>query len=156
MFWPQDERGLLDLATILGTPDPDTLVYCCGPEPLLAAVEAACTTWPKGALHLERFAAKPQAAVDESAEASFDVVCQRSGITVTVPPGKAIIDVLDANNISVLTSCQEGVCGTCETKVISGIPDHRDSLLTEEEREENEYMMICVSRSKTPELVLDI
>jgi ferredoxin len=73
-----------------------------------------------------------------------------------VPPGQSILDALDANGVSVLSSCQEGVCGTCETRVIEGIPDHRDSLLSEEEREENEYMMVCVSRSKSGRLVLDL
>ncbi len=153
--WPDDERGLLPLDEILGAPQDDTLIYCCGPEGLLGAVERGCTAWPSGSLHLERFAAKP---VDETAgEASgFDVVCQRSGVTVAVPPDKSIIDALEANGISVLFSCQEGVCGTCETAVLEGIPDHRDSLLSEDERESNEYMMVCVSRSLSERLVLDL
>jgi len=84
------------------------------------------------------------------------VVCQRSGLTVTVPPGQSILEALDENGVSVLSSCQEGVCGTCETRVLEGVPDHRDSLLSEEEREANEYMMVCVSRSKSERLVLDL
>ena len=84
------------------------------------------------------------------------VVCQRSGLTVTVPPGQSIIDALEENGVSVLSSCLEGVCGTCETAVLEGVPDHRDSLLSEEEREANEYMMICVGRSKSDRLVLDL
>jgi ferredoxin len=83
-------------------------------------------------------------------------VCQRSGVTVTVPPGTSIIDVLGENGVSVLSSCMEGVCGTCETAVLEGVPDHRDSLLTDDEREANEYMMVCVSRSKSDRLVLDL
>ncbi|MDT7580022.1 MAG: hypothetical protein QOK35_1286, partial [Pseudonocardiales bacterium] len=128
---------------------------CCGPEPLLAAVERASADWPSGTLHLERFAAKPQPAGAAEA-AGFEVVCQRSGVTVSVPPDKSFIDTLDENGISVLSSCLEGVCGTCETRVLEGTPDHRDSLLTEDERESNEYMMICVSRSLSDRLVLDL
>jgi ferredoxin-NADP reductase len=153
--WPDDEQGLLPLERILGAPSEDRLVYCCGPEPLLAAVEERCAGWPSGTLHFERFAAKPQPA-GAAEPAGFEVVCQRSGVTVSVPPDKSIIDALDENGISVLSSCLEGVCGTCETGVLEGTPDHRDSLLTEEERESNEYMMICVSRSKSDRLVLDL
>jgi ferredoxin len=105
---------------------------------------------------LERFTAKPQPEVDRSAEGSFEVVCQRSGVTVTVEPGKSIIESLEENGLSVLSSCLEGVCGTCETRVIEGQPDHRDSLLTEDEKADNEYMMICVSRSLSDRLVLDL
>lgn len=154
-LWPDDERGLLPLAEILGTPQDGTLIYCCGPEGLLSAVENGSSAWPAGSLHLERFSAKP---VEEPAggPAGFEVVCQRSGVTVAVPPDKSIIDALEANGISVLSSCQEGVCGTCETAVLEGLPDHRDSLLSEDERESNEYMMICVSRALSDRLVLDL
>jgi ferredoxin-NADP reductase len=151
-IWPQDEKGLLPLAEILGSIDADTLVYCCGPEPLLAAVEALC---PAATLRLERFTAKPVETTAEG-DASFEVVCQRSGVTVTIPPDKSIIDALDENGVSVLSSCLEGVCGTCETRVLEGIPEHRDSLLSEDEREANEYMMICVGRAKSERLVLDL
>jgi ferredoxin-NADP reductase len=153
-LWPQDTDGLLPLDEILHGPQDGTLVYCCGPEGLLTAAEQRCATWPPGSLHTERFAAKPQAA--ETHEQPFEVVCQRSGLTVTVPPGQSIIDALDENGVSVLSSCLEGVCGTCETRVLEGIPEHRDSLLSEEEQEANEYMMICVGRSKSERLVLDL
>jgi ferredoxin len=156
VIWPDDDRGLLPLDEILGDPAEGALVYCCGPEGLLAAVEQRCAAWPAGALHLERFTAKPQPESAVGGEAAFEVVCQRSGLTVTVPPGTSIIDALDAQGVSVLSSCLEGVCGTCETAVLEGIPDHRDSLLSEDEREANEYMMVCVSRSKSDRLVLDL
>jgi len=157
-LWPQDSKGLLPLDEILGDPAEGVLVYCCGPEGLLAAAEQRCASWPPGALHLERFAAKPQAeaAAGTGEESPFEVVCQRSGLTVTVPPGQSILDALEEQGVSVLSSCQEGVCGTCETRVLEGTPDHRDSLLSEEEREENEYMMVCVSRAKSERLVLDL
>jgi ferredoxin-NADP reductase len=156
-LWPQDERGLLDLQSVLGTPRDDTLVYCCGPEGLLSAVEAACEPWPQGSLHIERFAAKPPAAeAAPGALETFEVVCQQSGVTVTVEPDKSIFDAVEEAGVDVLASCMEGVCGTCECRIIEGSPDHRDSLLTEAEREAGEVMMICVSRSRSERLVLDI
>ncbi len=154
--WPDDERGMLPLDDILSAPADGVLVYCCGPEGLLSAVEQRCSAWPSGALHLERFAAKPQPTTAPEDRAGFEVVCQRSGVTVTVPADKSIIDALEENGVSVLSSCLEGVCGTCETRVVEGTPDHRDSLLSEDEREANEYMMICVSRSQSQRLVLDL
>jgi ferredoxin-NADP reductase len=150
---PEDEHGMLDLATILA-PQQDTLVYACGPEGLLQAVEQRCAAWPPGSLHVERFAAKP---VAEGAVATgFEVVCQRSGITVTVPPDRSILEVVQEAGVNALSSCLEGVCGTCETAVVEGSPDHRDSLLSEEEKEAGDFMMICVSRSNSPRLVLDL
>jgi len=156
VVWPQDERGMLPLEEILGAPADGALVYCCGPEGLLAATEQHCGAWPPGALHLERFTARPQPEPEAGEEGAFEVVCQRSGVTVTVPPGTSIIDALDQQGVSVLSSCLEGVCGTCETRVLDGVPDHRDSLLSEDEREANEYMMVCVSRSRSDRLVLDL
>jgi tetrachlorobenzoquinone reductase len=150
---PQDERGLLDLDALLGTPLPDTLVYCCGPEPLLAAVETRCATWPPGCLRLERFAAKPQ---DFGPDTPFEVVCQRSDVTVRVEPGTSIVDALENTDVWVSNACREGICGTCETRVIDGEPDHRDSLLSADERAAGKLMLPCVSRSLTPRLVLDL
>lgn len=156
-IWPQDEKGILDLASILGTSRDDTLVYCCGPEALLNAVEQACAAWPKGALHIERFAAKPvdEAASEDSLE-NFEVVCQRSGITIDVGPQETILDAVRAKGISMLASCMEGICGTCETPVLEGVPDHRDSVLNDDEKAANDCLMVCVSRSKTERLVLDL
>jgi ferredoxin-NADP reductase len=151
---PQDETGLLDLDGLLGDPREDTAVYCCGPEPLLAAVEQWCATWPPGALHVERFAPKPMA---EPARAeTFDVVLAQSELTLPVPPGRSVLEVVEEAGIAVLSSCAEGTCGTCETPVLDGVPEHRDSVLSEEERAANDCMMICVSRSCTNRLVLDL
>ncbi|CAM2896501.1 cytochrome P450/oxidoreductase [Skermania piniformis] len=153
--WPQDEQGLLDLATVLGTPRSDTLVYCCGPGALLDAVEAGCAAWPDGSLHLERFAAKK---IEASADAlnSFEVECARSGVTVTVSEGTSIFDAVEKAGVDVLGSCMEGICGTCETDVLDGIPDHLDSVLSKAERERGNTIMTCVSRSLTQKLVLDV
>lgn len=155
-LWPQDERGMLDLPAVVGTPKEGTLVYTCGPEGLLAAVERQCADWPSGSLHFERFAAKPVDASSARAATSFEVVCQRSGITVTVPADRSVLEVVQEAGVSALSSCLEGVCGTCETAVVAGVPDHRDSLLTDDERAAGDYMMICVSRSQTDRLVLDL
>ena len=154
-LWPQDEKGFLDLAGLLGEPRPDTLVYCCGPEGLLSAVEAQCARWPAGSLHLERFAARaldPATTVDKQ----FELVLQRSGITTTVPPDRTILEVVEEAGLSVLSSCRIGTCGTCEQGVISGELDHRDAVLTEEDRETGEYLLICVSRACSDRLVLDL
>ena len=152
---PQNEMGQLDLASVLGAPRPDTLVYCCGPEGLLGAVEGFCQDWPPGALHLERFSAKPKDEA-EDANSSFELVLERSGLTLQVPPDRTVLDVIRGAGVSVLASCMEGVCGTCETEVIDGEVDHRDSVLNDEEKASNEFMMVCVSRCKSPCLTLDI
>ena len=151
---PQDETGLLDLDRVLGVPEPNTLVYCCGPEPLLAAVEKHCDSWSPESLHLERFTPKPQ---HERVRAeSFDVVLKRSGLTLTVPPDRSVLQVVEAAGVGVLSSCAEGTCGTCETGVLDGEPDHLDSVLSQTERNTNGCMMICVSRARGPRLVLDL
>jgi ferredoxin-NADP reductase len=150
---PEDEYGLLDLPTILA-PQPGTAVYACGPERMLQAVEESCAAWPPGSLHVERFAAKP--AEEGAAATTFEVVCQRSGITVAVPADRTILEVVQEAGVNALSSCLEGVCGTCETAVVEGSPDHRDSLLSEDEKAAGDFMMICVSRSHSPRLVLDL
>ncbi|HRO16201.1 MAG TPA: iron-sulfur cluster-binding domain-containing protein, partial [Paracoccus sp. (in: a-proteobacteria)] len=145
-----DEAGLLDLAGLLDPLDGRTTVYSCGPAGLLDALQAKSEGAP-WKLRIERFAA----AADLTGDA-FDVVCASSGQRLHVPEGKSILEVLRAAGIRVESSCRDGICGTCETRVLRGIPDHRDSVLTEAERAEGEYMMICVSRCKGRELELDI
>jgi ferredoxin-NADP reductase len=151
---PQDETGLLDLDGLLGAPQEDTRVYCCGPEPLLAAVEHRCAAWPAGALHVERFSAKPLA--EPVRAGTFQVVLAQSELTLDVPPDRSILSVVEEAGIGVLSSCAEGTCGTCETPVLEGVPDHRDSVLDETERQANDCMMICVSRARSERLVLDL
>ena len=156
-FVPRDEVELSlskRIDTLLGTPHPGTLVYCCGPEALLEAVEAACAHWPGGSLHLERFAPKPFG--DDVDDVAFEVELQRSGKTITVPPGRSIFRVCEDNGVSVLGSCHEGICGTCETVIIEGEAEHRDSVLTDAEKASNETLMVCVSRAKGDRLVLDL
>ncbi|MBA2949380.1 PDR/VanB family oxidoreductase [Streptomyces himalayensis] len=147
---PQDEAGLLDLASVLDDVPEGTLVYCCGPGALLDAVEERC---PGGLLHIERFQPKEQ---ETGPDTSFEVELSRSGKTVTVPEGVSVLDAVRSAGVEVLYSCAEGTCGTCETDVLEGTPDHRDSVLSDEEREAGETMMICVSRCRGPRLVLDL
>jgi ferredoxin-NADP reductase len=147
---PQDETGLLDLGPVLDDLPDGTLVYCCGPGPLLDAVEERC---PAGALRVERFQPKDQ---PTGSDEEFEVVLARSGRTVTVPPEVSVLDAVRAAGVEVLYSCTEGTCGTCETDVLEGAPDHRDSVLTEEERSAGDTMMICVSRCRGARLVLDL
>jgi ferredoxin-NADP reductase len=147
---PQDETGLLDLAPVLDELPGDALVYCCGPAPLLDAVQERC---PAGALHVERFQPVEQPA---GTDVEFEVELAGSGRTVTVAPGVSVLDAVRAAGVEVLFSCAEGTCGTCETDVLEGTPEHRDSVLTDAEREAGETMMICVSRCRGGKLVLDL
>ncbi|MCK8673001.1 PDR/VanB family oxidoreductase [Rhodococcus sp. HM1] len=151
---PQDEYGLLDLAGELDAVAAGTGVYCCGPEPLLQAIENECRNRAGIALHVERFAAKerPADAVDQA----FDVELRQSGRTITVDASETLLDAVLRAGVDVSFSCREGTCGTCETAVLDGVPDHRDSVLTEDEQAENDCMMICVSRSCTAKLTLDL
>jgi len=98
-------------------------------------------------------ASAASAATDEE---SFEVVCVRSSVTLTVPPGRSILSIAEERGIEVLSWCTEGICGTCETAVLAGLPDHRDSLLTEEERQASRTMLICVSRCRSGPLVLEL
>lgn len=147
-----DDR--LDLRTWIGIPSQGASVYACGPERMLDALEDLSADWPRGALHLERF--QPRTFGESQGAESFEVVASRSDLVVTVDRGCSILEMLENAGIGVPSSCLEGVCGTCETAVIDGAPEHRDSILTPDERESNETMMICVSRSLGDRLVLDI
>lgn len=154
-IWPEDERGLIDLDAVLGTPQFGTAIYCCGPEPLIKAVERLSRSWTPGSLHVERFQA-PIITGAEASESTFEVVATQSGVTAQVPAGQTIVDVLAGYGIDIPVSCGEGVCGTCETRVLEGIPEHRDAVLTEEQRASGEVITPCCSRSKTPRIVLDV
>lgn len=148
---PQDEHGQLDLDAALAATPPDAVVYCCGPEPLLTAMEQRC---PAERLHVERFTARDAGAV--LGPDSFDVRLRRTGATVRVEAGTTVLAAVESAGVTVLQSCREGTCGTCETTVLAGRPEHRDSVLDEIERAENTTMMICVSRSLDAVLELDL
>lgn len=154
LLHPQDEMGLLPLAELVGTPVSGQLVYCCGPAPLLDAVEEVMGAWPEGSLVIERF--KPLELPSSAGEEVFDVVAQRSGATITVSAGQSILSALEDAGIFVPNSCREGICGTCETTIVEGTADHRDSLLSQAERDSMSSMMVCVSRCAGQRLVLDV
>jgi ferredoxin-NADP reductase len=151
-FDDEEEGRFLNVAAIVETLPKTAHLYCCGPAPMLAAFEAATAHWPPEQIHVEYFTPKFAAAQ----EGGYVVELARSKRELTVPAGKSILQVVREAGIQVPHSCEEGVCGACETRVISGIPDHRDTILTEQERKESATMMICCSGSKSPRLVLDI
>ncbi|MFF5032315.1 PDR/VanB family oxidoreductase [Nocardia salmonicida] len=148
--YAQDEVGLMPLAEILAPVGSDTLVYCCGPEPLLTAVEQHCVS---EALRVERF--HPKEIASTGPDRPTTVVLNRSGRTIDVPADSSVLDALERAGADVLWSCREGTCATCETTVLEGEVEHRDSVLTPAEQESGKTMMICVSRARTDRLVLD-
>ncbi|CAN5258343.1 PDR/VanB family oxidoreductase [soil metagenome] len=152
--WPEDEKGRLDLETILGSPRIGTAVYCCGPEGLIKAVERQCRSWPPGTLHVERF--RPAPDTGDNVDTAFEVTAAVSGVSVIVEVGQTIVEALEGYGVSIPTSCGEGVCGTCETRVLSGVPDHRDSVLSPEERASGTTIIPCRSRALSPALELDV
>ncbi len=151
---PQDESGLLDVAGIVADLPSGHLLYACGPEPLLLALEAACEAAGSEALRVERFAPKSQPEHDP--DTAFDVVLARSGKRLTVPANRSILQTVEDEGIFVLSSCREGTCGTCETVLLAGRADHRDSLLSKAEQDANDTIFICCSRALDPELTLDL
>ena len=151
---PQDEFGLLNLPGFLGLPRPGVKIYACGPSPLLAAMQRICADWPPYTLRIERFVADGRAAPVRSA--AFDVELARTGRTVTVGPYTTVLDAVASAGVDVLSSCRQGICGTCETTVLAGQPDHRDAILEDHERDAGDCMFICVSRSRSDRLVLDL
>lgn len=151
---PQDTHGLLDLMGTLSNPRQRAGVYCCGPEPLLDAIERTCESrWPDGSLHVERFRGE---APDLSDARPIDVELVQSGRTIVVPADRTILSVLTDEGIEVDASCEEGTCGTCEVAVLGGVPEHKDSVLTDGEREAGDVMLLCVSRARGTCLKLDL
>jgi ferredoxin-NADP reductase len=143
----------LDLEALFAAADPATVVYCCGPARLLDAAEAAATEAGLD-FHAERFEALPL--TEPVWPGPFEVELQFSGLTLDVPPEKSILQVAEENGVLVPWSCREGTCGTCETPVVEGEIDHRDSILTAQERARMDTMFICVSRAACPRLVLEL
>lgn len=143
---------MLDIAAVVKAAPPQAHLYCCGPLPMLEAFEQATKDLPRERVHVEYFTAKAPPAV----EGGFTIVLAKSGLTLSVAPGKTILDTLRDNGFDTPFSCTEGVCGTCETRVLEGVPDHRDLILTEAERASNKTILICCSGSKSDKLVLDL
>jgi cytochrome P450/ferredoxin-NADP reductase len=151
----KDEGARLDLQTLLGVPQADTQVYACGPVRMLEALEQACAGWPEDALRIEHFHASTSA-LDPAKEHAFEVELKDSGLTLTVAPDQTLLTALRAANIDVQSDCCEGLCGSCEVRVLSGTVDHRDVVLTRAEREANNKMMACCSRAAGGKIVLEL
>jgi ferredoxin-NADP reductase len=144
--------GFMDIGSIVGEPQAGTHLYCCGPNSMLSAFEAATKAWPAEQVHVEYFTSKEAPALD----GEFVVELARSKQQFSIPRGRSILDVLRDAGLDVTSSCEQGVCGACETAVISGAPDHRDSVLSDSERAANRSMMICCSGARSDRLVLDL
>ena len=145
---------MLDLSHVIETLPQDAHVYCCGPTGMLEAFRkyADAAQIDHHRVHFEYFSGNVEAAK----EGGFTVKLARTGKTLTIAPNQSILEAVMDEGLDVPFSCQEGVCGACETRVLAGTPDHRDLILSDEERAEGKTMMICCSGSKSPELVLDI
>lgn len=148
---PEDELGVIPLEEVLGPHSPSRLVYSCGPTAMLRALESATESWPAGSVRTERFSSDVSFDPEENDE--FEVHAMKSGISVSVSPDQTIVDALEAAGIWVPTACRDGVCGSCETRVIEGVADHRDALL---DHDSTESMLPCVSRSISSRITLDI
>lgn len=146
-----DEGQRLDLVELFTDLPPFTTTYCCGPARLIEAVEIAATGRQ---LKVERFEPK-ELGVPVLAE-PFEIELAFSGLELTVPPERSILDVVEEAGVLVLSSCREGTCGTCEVRVMDGEIDHRDSILTPDEQAANDVMYVCVSRSAGPKLTLEL
>lgn len=164
--WHFDEECAgqpLGVSAVIDGLTPSESVYCCGPRPLMHAVRVAAERRAGVAVRFESFVAPnseapaPQPGASAPApDAAFKVILKRSGVTLDVPAGQTILEVLEAHGISVSFSCREGQCGTCTQRVLDGVPDHRDYVLSDAERAANDRMQVCVSRALTPTLTLDL
>ena len=146
-----ESEGLLDIAAIAAGAPPEAHLYCCGPAPMLAAFAEATAARDPAGVHSESFAPAVPAADD----GGLTVVLERSGTTLRVEPDQTILEAMEAAGLRPPHSCRNGVCGTCETRVLDGTPDHRDKVLSDEERAAGNTMMICCSRASTALLRLD-
>jgi ferredoxin-NADP reductase/MOSC domain-containing protein YiiM len=142
----------LDLKAVVSASPGLSHFYCCGPQSMIAAFEEATAALPRSRVHAEYFAARGTPAID----GGFKITLHRSQRSLEVPRGSTILDSLLAADVDVAYSCKEGVCGSCKVRVIEGLPDHRDLVLSPDEHARNDQIMVCCSGSKTPSLVLDL
>ena len=152
LHFSSQKPGRLDIETIVAEAPAGTHLYCCGPTGMIEDFLKACARLPPALVHVERFAATQEAAT----EGGYEVVLKRSQRSFKVEAGKTILDTLLDNGVDAMYACSQGVCGTCMTNVIEGVPDHRDEYLTDEEKAANKTIMICCSGSRSARLVLDL
>jgi cytochrome P450/ferredoxin-NADP reductase len=150
-----DEGGRADFAALLGEPQAGAQIYACGPSRMLAALEAASAAWPDDALRVEHFESALGTLNPEN-EHAFEVELKDSGLVVMVRADQTVLAALRGANVDIQSDCEEGLCGTCEVRVLAGEVDHRDVVLTRSEREANSRMMTCCSRGVGGRLVLEI
>jgi ferredoxin-NADP reductase len=150
-FDDEMEGRFFDLPAAIAVAPTGAHFYCCGPSPMINAFEAATAGVPRERVHLERFASDEAPATG----GGFTVELVKSGLTLRISEGKTILETLEDAGVDVPFSCLAGICGSCATKVLEGIPDHRDMILTDREKSRNDQMMICCSGSKSDRLVLD-
>ena len=155
MHFDEQPETAMNAAQVLASPQPGTHLYVCGPGGFMQHVldSARAQGWQEHALYREYFAAAP---VDSSNDGSFSVKVGSTGQVFDIPADKTVVQVLESHGIDIPMSCEQGVCGTCLTRVLEGVPEHRDMFLTEEEQACNDQFTPCCSRSKSPMLVLDI
>lgn len=155
-----EQPRLLDVAAVLADVRAGEHVYCCGPQPLMAAVKTQAANLPVASLHFEYFNAPvvdaDVATAATTAAGAFRVDLRKSGLSLQVPPDKSILEIVEHAGLKVPFSCREGLCRTCETTVCEGEVEHNDYVLSQDERDAGRSMMICVSRAKSPLLVLDL
>jgi vanillate monooxygenase ferredoxin subunit len=150
-----DAAQKLDLEAVLRQPQPGTHLYVCGPSGFIDWVEqtAARCGWGKDQVHVEHFGAARQ---DTAGDRPFQVKIASSGAVVEVPADQTVVQALQAHGVEILTSCEQGVCGTCITRVLQGECDHRDLYFTDDEKAKNDQFTPCCSRAKSSMLVLDL
>jgi cytochrome P450/ferredoxin-NADP reductase len=154
-LYPDDEGKRNNFSALLAVPEEDTQIYACGPAAMLSALEDCCAAWVQDALKTERFETSTSS-LDPSKERAFEVELKDSGVTVMVGSNQTLLNALRSVNIDVQSDCEEGLCGSCEVRVLAGNVDHRDVVLTRSERDANTRMMACCSRAKEGKLVLEL
>lgn len=145
----------LDLEALIATPDTGTQLYVCGPGGFIEHVVGTAKRlgWPAEQIHLEYFGAAPR---DTSTDAGFEVKIASTGQVIPITPEQTVVQALQQHGIEILTSCEQGVCGTCITRVLEGEPDHKDMYFTDEEHAKNDQFTPCCSRARSRLLVLDL
>ena len=151
-FSDDPNSGRLELQAIVADAPAGSHYYCCGPQKMIDAFEVACVGLEPERVHLERFSSTEAPAT----EGGYTVTLAKSAREVPIPAGKTILEMLSSLGVAVPSSCQQGVCGSCETRVLAGTPDHRDLVLSESEKASGQMMMICCSGSLSERLVLDL
>jgi len=154
LHFDDEAGGFLDIAPIVAQAPAGAHLYCCGPGPMLKAFEDATRNLAREQVHIEYFT--PKVDVAAAKKGGFTVELARSGVEYFIPEGETILNVLLDAGVDIDYSCELGICGACEQRVISGTPEHRDSILSEEEQAENKRVMICCAGCKSERLVLDL